>query len=266
MKRSDCFFSDEELFIYLDGEIDSERKAELDHHLASCPECSWRFQLESRLKSMVGEACSGQAPSWLKTRIISALEAESSKPEQGFWAFLVATFSNRPFIPIGIVAVLVAAFFISIYSIPHRTNTMPLVTEAIHEHYEYLEHPSKNGFASSDPVEISEWLLSNAGMNVDLSSHKTLPPPNRACVLTEHGETIGYVGFDYQQAKVSLFLFKEDSKQLFGPKLVQKGNIDVYCGRCTDMNYALWRDKGLINVLVGDLPEENLMQLADSMF
>lgn len=59
----------EQLFDFLDEELDAERIAEIDRHLARCRDCFTRTQFERRLREKVSEAGKEKAPDRLHGRI-----------------------------------------------------------------------------------------------------------------------------------------------------------------------------------------------------
>jgi hypothetical protein len=265
MEQRECFTDEEELNIYIDGELGNDRTMILNEHVRSCDDCSIRYRIASGLKSRVREACAEiRAPVWLRTRIMSDMERESAAGGGGFWVYLINRFRSRPLIPVGAVGLLVVLFLVAVFSNPRDGGTMPLVREMIHEHYEYMEGSLENGIESSDPEEITSFIRVNGGIEF-LFSSDAMPPPNSACVLKEHGETVGYVSFDYLDRKISLFMIKDKEESLYGPQKVDLENVSMFCGKCTGMNYVLWQGQKMVCVLVGDLPQESLVDLAGLM-
>lgn len=63
----------EQLFIYLDKELDADRSAEIDKHLERCRDCYTRAQFERRLREKVGDAAVVKAPDRLHDRIKNLL-------------------------------------------------------------------------------------------------------------------------------------------------------------------------------------------------
>lgn len=58
-----CFQSLIEVFMYIDGQLDAERKNELDEHLKVCKECFERYQFEGFLKGHLKKKNSVDLPS-----------------------------------------------------------------------------------------------------------------------------------------------------------------------------------------------------------
>lgn len=64
----------EQLFDFLDEELDEERRAEIDRHLERCRDCFTRAQFERRMREKVGEAGEVKAPDRLRARIRGLLD------------------------------------------------------------------------------------------------------------------------------------------------------------------------------------------------
>lgn len=263
MKQCECFVDEEELNIYLDDGLDESRKSILDDHRLSCRECAARYGIAMELKNIVRESCKKvMAPTWLRDKITMSITRESRDRAEGFWGYMRSLMGTRPMIPVGAAGFLVAIFMLALFTISGPGGNMPLVAQMVHEHYEYLQDPGNFGIVSSDPAEIVEWVSATAGMRIALPSDPAMPPPDGACVLKENGKTIGCVFFDFQDKRVSLFMAEDQGEELFGPNKMKVENISVYCGSCTGTNYVLWQAGNLVCVLVGDVSEESLVNMA----
>lgn len=62
-----------QLLDYLDGEMDSEGSAQIEHHLEHCRGCFSRAEFERRLKARIGETGTEEAPESLRARLKSLL-------------------------------------------------------------------------------------------------------------------------------------------------------------------------------------------------
>jgi hypothetical protein len=60
-------------------------------------------------------------------------------------------------------------------------------------------------------------------------------------------------------------MIKDKEESLYGPQKVDLENVSMFCGKCTGMNYVLWQGQKMVCVLVGDLPQESLVDLAGLM-
>jgi mycothiol system anti-sigma-R factor len=62
------------LLTYLDGEIDAEKRAQIDRHLAECRGCFSRAEFEKALRERVTQLGDEKAPASLQRRIKALLD------------------------------------------------------------------------------------------------------------------------------------------------------------------------------------------------
>lgn len=73
--RDDCRCTEvlARLFALLDSELDAAEAARLEHHVASCPDCSSAAEAESHLRAVLRRCCQEHAPETLRTRVITQI-------------------------------------------------------------------------------------------------------------------------------------------------------------------------------------------------
>lgn len=64
----------EQLFEFLDRELDSELSVRINHHIERCRDCFTRAEFERRLRARVNEAAEVEAPERLRRRVRRALD------------------------------------------------------------------------------------------------------------------------------------------------------------------------------------------------
>lgn len=64
----------EHLFAYVDQELDSAKKAEIDQHMEQCRGCYSRAEFEKRLKERIMETGSSEAPDRVRQRMRLLIE------------------------------------------------------------------------------------------------------------------------------------------------------------------------------------------------
>ena len=70
----DCTEVIRQVYLYLDGEIDENGKAEVREHLDECIPCLQEYGIEQEVKALVARCCGGDtAPSELKERLRAKL-------------------------------------------------------------------------------------------------------------------------------------------------------------------------------------------------
>jgi mycothiol system anti-sigma-R factor len=71
----DCSEVIERVYLYLDGEIDDEARAQVREHLDECAPCLRKFGLEQDVKALVARCCGGEiAPDGLRQRLVVRLQ------------------------------------------------------------------------------------------------------------------------------------------------------------------------------------------------
>ena len=73
--ETDCVEVIEQVYLYLDGEIDDEARAVVREHLDECAPCLRKFGLEQDVKALVARTCGGDvAPEGLRERLVVRLQ------------------------------------------------------------------------------------------------------------------------------------------------------------------------------------------------
>jgi mycothiol system anti-sigma-R factor len=67
--KTDCRSFLARLYLYLDGEIDDEQRADIDRHLEACTGCEHQFVFERDLKALVRRKCAEQPDEVLVERL-----------------------------------------------------------------------------------------------------------------------------------------------------------------------------------------------------
>jgi anti-sigma factor (TIGR02949 family) len=70
---SNCNEAIHTLYEFLDGELTSERRADIQKHLEACLPCFQAYDFEAELRLVIGQRCREQAPLGLQERVADAL-------------------------------------------------------------------------------------------------------------------------------------------------------------------------------------------------
>ena len=71
----DCLEAITRLYEYLDGNIDDESRASVEHHLDHCRDCFSRAEFESALTERIRESEKGKAPKSLQKRLRQLIDS-----------------------------------------------------------------------------------------------------------------------------------------------------------------------------------------------
>jgi mycothiol system anti-sigma-R factor len=69
----DCEKALENLYLFIDEEIDTASCAEIQHHIDECTDCLGVYDLERVVKSLVSRSCSEVAPEPLRERVLYSI-------------------------------------------------------------------------------------------------------------------------------------------------------------------------------------------------
>lgn len=102
----DCHSVQEQLSLYIEGDIPYEEKLRIDNHLKSCRSCNESLAGLRKTIQLVNNLEDIEPPYWLARRIMSRVKAEA-KPKKGFWKTLFYPLHIK--LPIEAVAVVIIA-------------------------------------------------------------------------------------------------------------------------------------------------------------
>jgi len=69
----DCEKALENLYLFIDQEIDTASCAEIQSHIDECTECLSEYDLERVVKSLVSRSCSEVAPDPLREKVLFSI-------------------------------------------------------------------------------------------------------------------------------------------------------------------------------------------------
>lgn len=72
----DCSEAIHRLYHYLDGELTSDRRLEIERHLDDCSPCLQAFDFEAEVRMMISLKCRDEVPETLRIRIAQAISHE----------------------------------------------------------------------------------------------------------------------------------------------------------------------------------------------
>ena len=79
--QDDCEHVLEQVYAFLDHELDPASAATIRHHLEACEPCVDTYDLEVMVKSVIRRSCGGElAPAELRSRIIVSMTALRREP------------------------------------------------------------------------------------------------------------------------------------------------------------------------------------------
>lgn len=71
--RPECDDALHQLYVFLDGELTTERRELIRHHLDECIPCLGAFDFEAELRLVIAQKCRDSVPDTLRDRIAQAI-------------------------------------------------------------------------------------------------------------------------------------------------------------------------------------------------
>ncbi len=72
--KPDCLGAVEDLYGYLDGEIDEEKRRLIRAHLDECGPCLDAYGFHDEVKRIVSEGCRSELPVGLRDKVLAAIK------------------------------------------------------------------------------------------------------------------------------------------------------------------------------------------------
>ena len=72
----DCTEAIHQIYHYLDGELNDEKRSAIAHHLYICPPCADGFDFEVDLRVLIARKCRDDVPPDLRRKIAEAIGHE----------------------------------------------------------------------------------------------------------------------------------------------------------------------------------------------
>lgn len=183
--KKDCYYFAPLITGYIDDELESSKKKEVEVHLDDCPNCYQSFLNEKQLKETVqGKLPTVKAPTYLRRRIRRQLVRNGDRP--GFWELVQTIFIYRPATASFALAVIAFLVLFPTYRImvEGSTHVSPNLTK--------VEESPEPGELKGEIVCLDCEILSRSeGTTKGHSSHD--PNTHRAGLKSEDGTMWSFV-------------------------------------------------------------------------
>jgi hypothetical protein len=245
------------------GEADAGSVRE---HLERCEGCR-RFETgEQEVATTVrARARRTPAPQSLRERLVTALEAERGRPAGGRRRSWRA-------VAVGVAASLLAvAAFILLGPVDGTAEARRTVAALAADHMEYAAGEPME-LVSSSPAEIVRWLRARTRLAV------TLPVPPGATLLGARrcrlrGRPAALVsyrlpgsGTDAGGSAASLFVFRSAREEWSSMETLAERRPKRICrAHDSGLSVLIWQERGLTYAFVTEIPEPDLLALAEHL-
>lgn len=269
----------EYLSAVVDGELDVERRKELDAHIAKCRSCRSELEIETMTKAIVrAKLPSKEAPSDLRANIFQRLSAETSSQvvgQSGVRAFLGRLFAEPLVKPALALAVVVLIAIVGITLFTRREALLPtseehaadMIDQAVDHYSRYLNGGVKLQLASSNHEEVRRYFQDKVRFQVYV-------PEMENCdliggVLCDH-EGITFLNLVYRMNDKIIYFYTGCSKEMkavgkVGLSAKAKSDLkqsgwyfDTSRPKC---NVAVWEENDEVCSVIADMKKEELLAL-----
>jgi mycothiol system anti-sigma-R factor len=250
-----CSLTRDDLDSFLDGELEPARQAEVQAHLAVCPDCAARLRGEQRVRERLAVLCADEtAPIAFRDRVfVQVRSAGAEKPGLGWPSasplLTRITFTRRPLL-YGLAAAAMVAILAIVWTLSPRGGVESALAAGLAEdHSTHHGASEREGvFRSQDPAELERWFERQLGMSIDLPAAPAGARLVGGQVCLVGGRRVVHAVYDVNGATVSYFVVPNVS----GPSRPTPGRVG-------DLNYVAWdSDPGGVYVL-SSAPSSELM-------
>lgn len=259
-----CREAHEYLFAFLDSELDAHLSMEMQRHLEQCPRCAQEAEIERTTRRQLTQAM-GIAASSPGTQAVADLDEVVSrvtawKPRAAFWTARRIVLGST-----GLAAMIIMAVFViqAFEHQPHASNQLVDLLVADFSHF--VEKGKPLQIASSEPLEVSEWLADQTALPVQLpfvSTEQGKLLGARKCKL--NGKPAAFTAYDLGDATASLVILPGTHQDVEGMEQVEHDGHTHWVDRCKGHTVVACRRGALVYAAVSTLPEDRLLPLMAS--
>jgi len=254
----DCRRIKENLYLFIDGELDEEMSLSVKKHILSCPLCNLELEREKKIDSLIRQsATKEEAPFALKEAILNKIE-ESRKLR--FSPQII--FQSKP-----LLASILVVLLLTIAAVPavvRRAEVFSVFSESVTSHIKFLQGALPVEITSEDSQVIKSWFQGKLGFAVsipDLSPKGVNLVGARLCHLK--GREVAYLIYEKNGHTLSAFLIDIKGIKVRRAKKIALDNRIFYIENQKGYQSILCIEKGgdIGCIFVSDLPEDELVKI-----
>lgn len=254
----------EYLFAFLDNEVDAALSIEVQRHLELCPECAREAEIERAIRRQLANAldesneertqASDQQLDEVFARVVSGDKPRLNSPAV-----------RRRWVPrlsaAAVIGIVVAIGFLWRSSgAAHHPNQLVDLLIADFEHFQAKGQPLQ--IASSDAVEVSNWVAEQTAFNITLpelgEQHGRLLGA-RKCVID--GKPAALAAYDIHGALASLVVMPGTYPDIDSMERIEQDGHTHWVDRCKGHTVLACKRGPLVYAAVSKLPEDRLLAL-----
>lgn len=250
------------LFAFLDNELDAALSIEVQRHMEHCPQCANEVETERTIQKRLEVVMEQGAGDWPAQEHSFTAALANAAPPRGrrVRAWQVVT--------VGVAATLLLGFFVQRYmragSTPSHTSSLVDLLVADFDHFLTEGRPVQ--IASTDRIEVSEWLNGKTGLAVTLPASKGIHCKligARKCKL--NGQPAAFASYEMDANPACLLVLAGDPSALSSMKQVSREGRTFWIDRCKDHAVVACRRNELIYAAVSRSHEDELVHFLSEL-
>lgn len=255
----DCKTFEADFDDYRDNQLDDQRHQQITNHLRGCSACRKHIDQDAMIEQSIrDEASAWTAPEHLWARIKASADAETVpdgnrlKPQSWVAA-----------------AILVFVLVIGGFNISQQSNVELANNEAdtvastlVSEFHTFVISRRQLDYTNNKPAAIRQWLVNKVDFRVPMpvQAEQLSLAGGRLCNMFD--QRVASYMYQSGDAWVSLYIMKSTADEIGGKMTKGIGKDLMHQG----YGYIDWEREGLHYSLVGDIPVEQLRQIAKSFY
>lgn len=247
----------QDLSPYLDGELDHLKARKVREHLEACVACQEElnllFQIRNSLKQV---AASSKAPAGLKEKILAEVREARSMVPIPRWNFARAAI---------VVAMLLVAITLIFYYrwFRERDSFTDVVAAMVRYHAGYESGGRSLSIESSDVQDTESWVKGKLDFKISIPNAAFAEYGlDGADIFEQNERKFVYLKYRRNGKTIGYIIFRDFGISIDLPETVHLGEIRLYVGQKEETNFAVWKKKGIVYVILTTEDRSELIEYA----
>jgi len=262
-----CKFDDKILHLYVDGELDDEKKIRLTEHLRFCDDCSARVREIESLKNVLSKAClTVRAPLYLRSKVIEKIGREQSFKEIKF-TFLdnIRLFFQDMKPAQAIIPGFIFAIVLLLVFVPNRSGLSTMAGILAQQHLHHNRPGIEAELQTDISSEVNVFLSGCLGQTVNIPGCLGKDVYLKGCCLFKVQDmNVAQVGYGNGSTKCSRFIIDSPILEDCRANYLVASGVKFRYGSIENVNYICWQEGSNTFVIISCCPHYKLINMAIS--
>lgn len=228
----------------LDEELRGRKMNKIRRHISCCKQCEKEFEIIKKLKFVTkGASRTYNAPIYLKSKIISAIEEVDKKPS---WSEIFPVFVLKPTYTVPAIIIFTLLAFAPLYYLSTSVSASPITVKSVNNH---LNNTIVDIF---DGQDLSGGTKFETRFDIPGLSWQGIG--SQKIILHYLKERkVAYISFDRKGHKLSLFIFDINNLKIPDGRIIKEGEKEIYVDTYKGFNVLFWKEGNVGYSMVSDL-------------